>query len=102
MTDKIGYTRKGDVAVLRIKNPPVNALSHAVREGLVAGMAQAEADDGVKAVVIVGEGRAFIAGADITEFGKTPLEPFLPDVCKRIEESPLIVVASMHLSLIHI
>ena len=70
MTDKIGYTRKGDVAVLRIKNPPVNALSHAVREGLVAGMAQAEADDGVKAVVIVGEGRAFIAGADITEFGK--------------------------------
>ena len=96
MTDKIGYTRKGDVAVLRIKNPPVNALSHAVREGLVAGMAQAEADDGVKAVVIVGEGRAFIAGADITEFGKTPLEPFLPDVCKRIEDSPLIVVASMH------
>jgi len=96
MTDKIGYTRKHDVAVLRIKNPPVNALSHAVREGLVAGMAQAEADDGVKAVVIVGEGRAFIAGADITEFGKTPLEPFLPDVCKRIEESPLIVVASMH------
>ncbi|MFV8558134.1 FAD-dependent oxidoreductase [Sulfitobacter sp. SBS6] len=96
MTDKIGYTRKGDVAVLRIKNPPVNALSHAVREGLVAGMAQAEADDGVKAVVIVGEGRAFIAGADITEFGKTPLEPFLPDVCKRIEDSSLIVVASMH------
>ncbi len=96
MTDKIGYTRKGDVAVLRIENPPVNALSHAVREGLVAGMAQAEADDGVKAVVIVGEGRAFIAGADITEFGKTPLEPFLPDVCKRIEDSPLIVVASMH------
>jgi 3-hydroxyacyl-CoA dehydrogenase len=59
-------------------------------------MAQAEADEGVKAVVIVGEGRAFIAGADITEFGKTPLEPFLPDVCKRIEDSPLIVVASMH------
>jgi 3-hydroxyacyl-CoA dehydrogenase len=96
MSDKINYTRKGDVAVLRIQNPPVNALSHAVREGLVAGMAQAEADAGVKAVLIVGEGRAFIAGADITEFGKTPLEPYLPDVCKRIEASPLIVVASMH------
>jgi 3-hydroxyacyl-CoA dehydrogenase len=96
MSDKIKYTRKGDVAVLRIQNPPVNALSHAVREGLVAGMAQAEADTGVKAVLIVGEGRAFIAGADITEFGKTPLEPYLPDVCKRIEASPLIVVASMH------
>ncbi|MGR3529043.1 MAG: enoyl-CoA hydratase-related protein, partial [Sulfitobacter sp.] len=96
MTDKIGYTRKGDIAVLRISNPPVNALSHAVREGLVAGMDRAEADDGVKAVVIVGDGRAFIAGADITEFGKTPLEPFLPDLCKRIEDSPLIVVASLH------
>ncbi|MFT6091916.1 FAD-dependent oxidoreductase [Sulfitobacter sp.] len=96
MSDKIKYTRKGDIAVLRIQNPPVNALSHAVREGLVAGMAQAEADAGVKAVLIVGEGRAFIAGADITEFGKTPLEPYLPDVCKRIEASPLIVVASMH------
>ena len=96
MTDKIGYTRHGDVAVLRIKNPPVNALSHAVREGLVAGMDQAEADEGVKAVLVVGDGRAFIAGADITEFGKTPREPFLPDVCSRIESSPLIVVASMH------
>ncbi len=96
MSDKIKYTRKGDIAVLRIQNPPVNALSHAVREGLVAGIAQAEADAGVKAVLIVGEGRAFIAGADITEFGKTPLEPYLPDVCKRIEASPLIVVASMH------
>ncbi len=96
MSDKIKYTRKGDIAVLRIQNPPVNALSHAVREGLVAGIAQAEADAGVKAVLIVGEGRAFIAGADITEFGKTPLEPYLPDVCKCIEASPLIVVASMH------
>ncbi len=96
MTDKIAYTRKGDVAVLRIKNPPVNALSHAVRQGLVAGMAQAEADEGVQAVVIVGEGRAFIAGADITEFGKPPMEPHLPDVCNRIEASPLLVVASMH------
>ena len=96
MTDKIAYSRSGDIAVLRIQNPPVNALSHAVRLGLVAGVERAEADSGVKAILIVGEGRAFIAGADITEFGKTPLEPFLPDVCKRIEASPLIVVASMH------
>lgn len=96
MDEKIEYSRTGDIAVLRIKNPPVNALSHAVREGLVEGIEKAEADEGVQAVVIVGEGRAFIAGADITEFGKTPLEPFLPDVCKRIEASSRIVVASMH------
>lgn len=96
MSDKIEYSRTDGIAVLRIKNPPVNALSHAVREGLVEGIEKAEADEGVQAVVIVGEGRAFIAGADITEFGKTPLEPFLPDVCKRIEASSRIVVASMH------
>ncbi|MGC3938656.1 3-hydroxyacyl-CoA dehydrogenase NAD-binding domain-containing protein [Roseobacter sp. EG26] len=96
MTDKIAYGRHGDIAVLRIQNPPVNALSHAVRKGLLAGLERAEADDGVKAVLLVGEGRAFIAGADIKEFGKTPLEPHLPDLCNRLEASPLIVVASMH------
>ncbi|MDW3224397.1 MAG: 3-hydroxyacyl-CoA dehydrogenase NAD-binding domain-containing protein [Paracoccaceae bacterium] len=96
MTDLIAYARHGDVAVLRLQNPPVNALSHAVRQGLMAGMDRAEADVGVKAVLLVGAGRAFIAGADIKEFGKTPLEPHLPDVCNRIEASPLIVVASMH------
>lgn len=96
MTDLIAYARHGDVAVLRLQNPPVNALSHAVRQGLMAGMDRAEADAGVKAVLLVGAGRAFIAGADIKEFGKTPLEPHLPDVCNLIEASPLIVVASMH------
>ncbi|NNK16400.1 MAG: enoyl-CoA hydratase/isomerase family protein, partial [Sulfitobacter sp.] len=96
MTDKVTYSRHGDIAVLRIQNPPVNALSQEVRAGLLQTLMQAEADEGVKAVVIVGEGRAFIAGADITEFGKPPLEPYLPDVCNRIEASPLIVVASMH------
>ena len=96
MTDKITYNRHGDIAVLRIENPPVNALSHDVRTGLMTRMDQAEADTGVRAVLLVGAGRAFIAGADIKEFGKTPLEPHLPDVCNRIEASPLLVVASMH------
>lgn len=96
MTDKIAYTRHDDVAVLRIQNPPVNALSQAVRQGLWDAMDRAEADEGVRAVLIVGEGRAFIAGADITEFGKPPMEPNLPDLCSRIEASPLLVVASMH------
>ena len=96
MSDKIAYTRHGDIAVLTIQNPPVNALSQAVRQGFMDRMDQAEADSGVCAVMIVGEGRAFIAGADITEFGKPPMAPALPDVINRIEASPLIVVASMH------
>ncbi|MFG6559772.1 3-hydroxyacyl-CoA dehydrogenase NAD-binding domain-containing protein [Sulfitobacter sp. 1A15299] len=96
MTDKIAYSRHDDIVVLRIENPPVNALSQAVRQGLAEGMDRAEAEDGVRAVMIVGEGRAFIAGADITEFGKPPMEPHLPNLCNRIEASPLIVVASMH------
>jgi 3-hydroxyacyl-CoA dehydrogenase len=96
MTDKIAYSRHDDIVVLRIQNPPVNALSQAVRQGLADGMDRAEAEDGVRAVMIVGEGRAFIAGADITEFGKPPMEPHLPNLCNRIEASPLLVVASMH------
>ncbi len=96
MSQKIAYARHDDIAVLRIENPPVNALSLAVREGLMARMDEAEADEGVRAVLLVGAGRGFIAGADITEFGKPPQEPFLPDVCMRIESSPLIVVASLH------
>lgn len=96
MSDKIAYARHGDIAVLSIQNPPVNALSQAVRQGLMEQMDQAEADDGVRAVLIVGQGRAFIAGADITEFGKPPMAPSLPDVVDRIEASPLLVIASMH------
>lgn len=96
MSDKIGYDRVGDIAVLTVRNPPVNALSTAVRQGLWDRMDHAEADDGVRAVLIVGEGRAFFAGADITEFGKPPQEPSLPDLVNRIEASPLVVVASMH------
>ncbi len=96
MSDKTAYHRHGEIAVIRVQNPPVNALSQDVRIGLMQAMDQAEADAGVRAVVLVGEGRAFIAGADIKEFGKTPLEPHLPDVCNRIEASPLIVVASLH------
>ena len=96
MTDKIAYSRHDDIVVLRIENPPVNALSQAVRQGLAEGMDRAEVEDGVRAVMVVGEGRAFIAGADITEFGKPPMEPHLPNLCNRIEASPLLVVASMH------
>lgn len=95
MGDAIHYEKLGEIAVLRIDNPPVNALGHAVRQGLEDGMSQAESD-GAKAVLIYGEGRSFPAGADIREFGKPPMDPHLPDVCARIEASPLLVVASVH------
>ena len=94
MSDAIEYDLKGDIAILRANNPPVNALGHAVRAGLLAGIERAEGE--AKAVLIVGAGRTYFAGADIKEFGKTPLEPWLPDVCTRIEQSPLPVISSIH------
>lgn len=86
----------GDILLVTINNPPVNALGAAVRQGLVVAMEQADANAAVKAVVIVGAGKAFIAGADIREFGKPPVEPFLPDVCSRIEACNKLVVAVVH------
>lgn len=88
--------REGDVLVVTIDNPPVNALSQAVRAGLLSAIEQAERDDAVRAVLLLGQGRAFIAGADIREFGKPPLPPSLPEVCNRIEACSKLVVAAIH------
>ncbi|CAG2131564.1 3-hydroxyacyl-CoA dehydrogenase NAD-binding domain-containing protein [Cupriavidus numazuensis] len=88
--------RHGDVQVISICNPPVNALGVAVRQGLKQAIEQAEADAGVRAVLVVGEGKAFIAGADIREFGKPPMPPSLPEVCNQIEASNKLVVAAIH------
>ena len=85
-----------DIAVIAIANPPVNALSHAVRSGLDAAFAEIARRDDVKAVVIYGTDRTFIAGADIREFGKPPQEPFLPDLINRIEACTVPVVAALH------
>ena len=63
------YALDGDVGVITLNSPPVNALSAAVRDGLAEGMKEASADPGAKAIVLICEGRTFIAGADITEFG---------------------------------
>ena len=87
---------QGDVLVVRIDNPPVNALGAAVRQGLMAAIGEAESRADVQAVLIVGEGKAFIAGADIREFGKPPVEPSLPEVCQRIESCGKRVVAAIH------
>ena len=92
----ISTRRHGDVLIVTSNNPPVNALGHAVRVGLVEAIEQAEADDGVKAVVIVCQGQTFFAGADITEFGKPMQMPMLPMVVDRIEDSTKPVVAAIH------
>ncbi|MDP3960057.1 MAG: enoyl-CoA hydratase-related protein [Pseudorhodobacter sp.] len=88
--------RDGAVLGLIIDNPPVNALSHAVRTGLTAGIDRAEADPGIAAVVIRALGRTFSAGADLAEFGKPTLAPALPEVCNRVEACPKPVVAMLH------
>lgn len=87
---------QGDVLVVTVDNPPVNALGAAVRQGLLAAMQQAQADAAVAAVLLVGAGKAFIAGADIREFGKPPVTPILPEVCRAIENLNKPVVAVLH------
>jgi 3-hydroxyacyl-CoA dehydrogenase len=92
----ISTQRHGDVLIVTSNNPPVNALGHAVREGLVKAIEEADADDAIKAVVIRCEGQTFFAGADISEFGKPMLMPMLPMVVDRIEACTKPVVAAIH------
>ena len=96
ITQSVDLDRRGRVAVLTVNNPPVNALSQHVRQGLHDGVKQALADSAVSAILIVCGGRTFIAGADITEFGKPPREPGLHEVLDLIESSPKPVVAAIH------
>src|SRR5215471_9674239 len=97
-TSPISTRKHGDVLIVLSNNPPVNALGAAVRQGLVAAIEQAEADEGVKAVVIACEGQTFFAGADVSEFGtpKAFAEPVLPQVVDRIEACTKPVVAAIH------
>jgi len=96
MTSPISTQRHGHVLIVTSNNPPVNALGAAVRQGLIAAIEEAEAADDVAAVVIRCEGQTFFAGADITEFGKPPVMPMLPDVVDRIENCAKPVVAAIH------
>lgn len=86
----------GEIATVTIDNPPVNALSQAVRQGLWDAVATLDADPAVKAVVLICAGRTFIAGADVTEFGKPPMEPHLPDLVARIEGAQKPWIAAIH------
>ncbi|MEL7707371.1 3-hydroxyacyl-CoA dehydrogenase NAD-binding domain-containing protein [Citromicrobium bathyomarinum] len=96
MTSPIRTERHDNVLVIISDNPPVNALGQAVRAGLTEGIAEALADDSVEAVVIRCDGRTFFAGADITEFGKPPQGPSLPEALDKLEASDKPVVAAIH------
>ncbi len=96
MSDLVAFEKQGSVGVITVNNPPVNALSQGVRQGLLDGIAKGLADTGVNAMVIIGGGRTFIAGADIREFGKPPLPPDLHSVLNAIEGSTKPVVAAIH------
>ncbi len=100
MSELVSFTRQGIIGVLTIENPPVNALSPGVPEGIVAGIEAARKDPEIRAIVIIGSGRTFIAGADIREFGKITsgeksrftLHPTL----QAIEDCPKPVVMALH------
>jgi 3-hydroxyacyl-CoA dehydrogenase len=87
--------RDGGIAVVVVDNPPVNALSHAVREALLAAIRALDGDASVQAIVLIGAGRNFIAGADVREFDAPPREPMLPEVLARLEACGKPVVAAL-------
>ena len=96
MSSPISYAHDGAVAVITVDNPPVNALSQPVREGLSKAIKRFEGDRKARAAVIVGAGRTFFAGADIKEFGKPLAAPGLPDVVNQIEACSKPVIAALH------
>ena len=90
------FEKRGDVGIIWIDNPPVNAISVGVREALIDGVKNLLADPALKAGVLACEGRTFMAGADITEFGKPPKAPGLHDAIDAIEASTKPIVAAIH------
>ena len=96
MADAVTYERDGDIAVVTVENPPVNALSLPVRQGLASAFTQFENDAEAKAAVLICAGRTFIAGADITEFDKPIEDPWLPKVVDQMESCSKIIVAAIH------
>ena len=84
------------IAMVTVDNPPVNAISQAIRQGLIDAMAEVNDNPEIGAAVIMGAGRVFMAGADVREFGKPPLPPTLPEAITAIESCDKPVVAAIH------
>jgi 3-hydroxyacyl-CoA dehydrogenase len=95
-TDQVRLERDGDVGVIWIDNPPINAGSAAVRAGLMRAVAQVASDDHLTAAVLIGAGTTFIAGSDLREFGQPLVDPQLPAVIAAIEACHKPFVAALH------
>lgn len=95
MNQPVSFELRGDIALISVDNPPVNALSHAVRAGLAEAFMKARRSS-AKALVLHCLGRTFFAGADIREFGRPPADPWLPAVVDQIEASTIPVIAAIH------
>jgi 3-hydroxyacyl-CoA dehydrogenase len=95
MSNVVSYEVINSIGVIKVNYPPVNALSRDVREGILNAVQTAQ-KDASEAIVLMCDGRTFIAGADITEFGKPPMDPSLPDVLNAIEGSSKLVIAAIH------
>ncbi|MES9971791.1 MAG: 3-hydroxyacyl-CoA dehydrogenase NAD-binding domain-containing protein [Candidatus Thiodiazotropha sp.] len=91
----VSYDLQEGIGVITINHPPVNALSQPMREGLMNAVEAAQ-DDASKVLIIICSGRTFIAGADISEFGKPPMSPSLPELLKTIEDSTKPIIAAIH------
>ena len=96
MDNPVSLRRDGNVAIITIDNPPVNALRHGVRKGIMENVIAARDDASVEAIILTGAGRTFVAGADITEFGKPPQAPSLIDVIATLDEVKKPTIAAVH------
>jgi 3-hydroxyacyl-CoA dehydrogenase len=96
MNPTVRQQRHGEVAVLTIDNPPVNALSRSVRVGLLEILPTVEADDGVKVILLVCAGSTFSAGADVREFGSPPKDPIMAVAMQSLDQSGKLTVAAIH------
>ena len=90
------FEKRGDVGIIWINNPPVNAISVGVRQAMIDGCTKLNADPEIQVGILACEGRTFMAGADITEFGKPPLSPGLHEAIEALENSPKPIVAAIH------
>ena len=96
MSQIVHFEKRGAIGFIEVDNPPVNALSRAVRQGLLDALAEASRDPEVTAIVLACRGRTFIAGADITEFGEGSKEPELGSVVAAYEATGKPIVAAIH------
>lgn len=96
MANPVTWHKEGRLATITVDNPPVNALSHAVRLGLQTALDALEADDEVAAAILICAGKSFSAGADLREFGSAPMAPAMAEIMRQMDEARLVLVAAIH------